>query len=119
MHTIGISGAEGNFESVRKDNLDNLAVALITVATVPIHVRRLCGVRHAVGAFLGPEIFRVCVIQRSDYLGDYEQVSEQLQSMTKGSPRGRSMVTYYRFSLGNDDDGDDDDDDEWSKHHRS
>ena len=27
------------------------------------------------------------------------------------------MVTYYRFSLGNDDDGDDDDDDEWSKHH--
>ena len=98
---------------MRKDNLDNLAVALITVATVPIHVRRLCGVRHAVGAFLGPEIFRVCVIQRSDYLGDYEQVSEQLHSMTKGSPRGRSMVTYYRF---NNDDGDDD---EWSKHHRS
>lgn len=61
----------------------------------------------------------MCVIQRSDYLGDYEQVSEQLQSMTKGSLRGRSMVTYYRFSLGNDDDGDDDDDDEWSKHHRS
>ena len=77
----------------------------------------VCAVRHAVGAFLGPEIFRVCVTQRSDYLGDYEQVSEQLQSMTKGSPRGRSMVTYYRFTLGNNDDGDDDDDDEWSKHH--